>query len=47
MSIQKGGRTLINNTTLKNNRTSTSNTTTNQYSKGGEVNNEFLYLATD
>ena len=30
----KGGRTLINNTTLKN----------NQYSKGGEVNNEFLYL---
>ena len=40
----KGGRTLINNTTLKNNRTSTSNTTTNQYSKGGEVNNEFLYL---
>jgi hypothetical protein len=40
----KGGRTLINNTTLKNNRTSTNNTTTNQYSKGGEVNNEFLYL---
>ena len=40
----KGGRTLINNTTLKNNRTSTSNTTTNQYSKGGEVNNEFLYM---
>ena len=40
----KGGRTLINNTTLKNNRTSTNNTTTNEYSKGGEVNNEFLYL---
>ena len=40
----KGGKTLINNTTLKNNRTSTNNTTTNQYSKGGEVNNEFLYL---